>query len=132
MKDIIVDDNQEETIDNIIKEFNLYNTSAKTTIDNKVFITGSSKDKYLIRVSIEPLYIKETSSGLYSSDNKLIYAINNIKKKTIKECIRLYNEGYTQMDIVDKLNISQGTVSNYLHKYTLVEYKKKDGNIIDK
>ena len=50
MKDIIVDDNKEETIDNIIKEFNLHNVSTRTTVDDdKVFITGSSKDKYLVR-----------------------------------------------------------------------------------
>ena len=129
MKDIIVDDNKEETIDNIINEFNLYNTSIKTTNDDKVFITGSSKDKYLVRVSIEPLYMEETSSGLHLfNDHHFIYTINNSKKETIKECIRLHNQGYTQTDIADKLNISQGTVSNYLHKYVLVEDKKKEDN----
>ena len=43
MKDIIVDDNKEETIDNIIKEFNLSNASTRTINGNKVFIAGSSK-----------------------------------------------------------------------------------------
>ena len=127
MKDIIVDDNKEETIDNIIKEFNLYNTSIKTTNDNKVFITGSSKDKYLVRVAIEPLYMKETSSGLYLLDDHKLN-INDFKQKIIKECIRLYNQGYSQTDIADRLNISQSTVSNYIRKNILVEDKKKKEN----
>ena len=71
--------------------------------------------------------MEETSSELYSLDNHKLN-INYFKQKVIKECIRLYSQGYTQTDIADKLNISQGTVSNYLHKYTLVEYKKKENN----
>ena len=77
----------------------------------------------MVRVAIEPLYMEETSSELYSLDDHKLN-INDFKQKVIKECIRLYNQGYSQIDIADRLNISQSTVSNYLRKYTLVEDKK--------